>query len=113
VHVAAYMYNTATGQGGHWRALPLYRQTVYAFGSALTCAAPLPDGDIRPAVWQVMDASWCHPTLAEAQAWGTYPYDSDPAGTATRALARPICLRLVSGPCGPGSARLASSWNRS
>jgi hypothetical protein len=27
---------------------------------------------------------------AEARAWGTYPYDSDPAGTAVRPLARPF-----------------------
>jgi hypothetical protein len=41
-------------------------------------------------VHQVMDAFWCHPTLAEAVAWGAYPYDSDPAGTAVRPLARPF-----------------------
>ena len=32
----------------------------------------------------------CHPSLAEARAWGAYPYDSDPAGTAIRPLARPF-----------------------
>jgi hypothetical protein len=37
-----------------------------------------------------MDAFWCHPTRAEARAWGIYPYDSDPAGTAARPLARPF-----------------------
>jgi hypothetical protein len=136
-HVAAYMYNTATGQGLRWRVpdapfavetfcmgdhgivtgyarspggqvdpvlaapvnaparswgLPLYRRTLYAFCTALTGAGPLPDGDIRPTVWAAMDAFWCHPTLAEARAWGTYPYDSDPAGTATRPLARPLTI---------------------
>jgi len=37
-----------------------------------------------------MDAFWCHPSVAEACAWGAYPYDSDPAGTAIRPLARPF-----------------------
>ena len=37
-----------------------------------------------------MDAFWCHPTRAEALAWGACPYDSDPAGTAIRPLARPF-----------------------
>jgi hypothetical protein len=25
-----------------------------------------------------MNAFWRHPTTAEARAWGSYPYDSDP-----------------------------------
>jgi hypothetical protein len=37
-----------------------------------------------------IDAFWCHPTRAEALAWGTYTYDSDPAGTATRPHACPF-----------------------
>ncbi len=37
-----------------------------------------------------MDAFWCHPNPAEPLAWGTYPYDSDPAGTAIRPFARPF-----------------------
>ncbi len=142
--VAAYMYNTATGQGVHWRVpdapfavetfcmgdhgivtgyrqaadltvdpvlaspdnpparawgMPLYRQALHAFCAALTAAGPIPDDDARPVIWQVMDAFWCRPTRAEAHAWGAYPYDSDPAGTAIRPLARPLttetgqCLR--------------------
>ena len=39
-----------------------------------------------------MDAFWTHPTAAEARAWGCYPYDSDPAGTAARPLARPLTI---------------------
>jgi hypothetical protein len=133
--VAAYMYNTATGQGIQWRVpdapfaietfcmgehgiltgyahapcgriepvlaaqvntpaqawgLRLYRAVLYAFCAALISAGPIPDGDIRPLIWRVMDAFWCHPTAAEARAWGSYPYDSDPAGTAIRPLARPL-----------------------
>ena len=49
-----------------------------------------PEDDVRPLVHQVMDAFWCHPSLAEARAWGAYPYDSDPAGTAIQPLARPF-----------------------
>ena len=133
--VAAYMYNTATGQGLQWRVpnapflmetfcmgdhgivsgyradasgkiepvllspsndaaeawgLRLYRSTLYAFCAALKADGGLPDDEVRPLVHQVMDAFWCHPTRAEARAWGTYPYDSDPAGTAARPLARPF-----------------------
>jgi hypothetical protein len=72
--------------------LPLYRQALYAFCSALTSAGPIPDDDTRPAIWQVMDAFWTNPTAAEAGAWGAYPYDSDPAGTAVRPLARPLTI---------------------
>jgi hypothetical protein len=133
--VAAYIYNTATGQGLQWRVpdvpflmetfcmgdhgivsgyrsdasgkiqpvlmsprnqaaeewgLELYRSTLYAFSTALSPGNGLPPGDVRPLVHHVQDAFWCHPTQAEASAWGTYPYDSDPAGTAIRPLARPF-----------------------
>ena len=33
---------------------------------------------------------WLSPTPAEAHAWGSYPYDSDPTGTAVRPLASPF-----------------------
>jgi hypothetical protein len=133
--VAAWMYNTATGQGMQWRVpdapfvvetfcmgehgivtgyarnpagrvdpvlaadvntpgvswgLPLYRDTLYSFCLALAAGGRVPDTDIRPVVWQVMDAFWSKPALAEACAWGSYPYDSDPAGAAIRPLARPL-----------------------
>jgi hypothetical protein len=133
--VAAYMYNTATGQGLHLRVpnvpfimetfcmadhgivsgyrrdpdmtirpqlqsprndaaeawgLGLYRSTVYAFAAALELSAGMPPGDVRPLVHQVLEAFWCGPTSEEALAWGGYPYDSDPAGTAIRPLARPF-----------------------
>lgn len=143
--VAAYMYNTAAGQGMHWRipdapfavetvcmgdhgivtgyrrsanlrvdpvlaspdnpparawGLPLHRDTLYAFCTALTTAGPISNDDARPAIWQVMDAFWAHPTAAEARAWGSYPYDSDPAGTAVRPLAR--ALTIEAGQCHRG-----------
>jgi hypothetical protein len=68
--------------------LGLYRSVLYAFTEALATDGPLPHGDPRPLVHQVLDAFWCHPTRAEALAWGSYPYDTDPAGTAARPLAR-------------------------
>lgn len=133
--VAAYMYNTATGQGLHWRVpdapfimesfcmadhgivsgyrtdatgtvhpelmspdnnaarawgLDLYRSVLYAFAAELAHGGEMQPGDLRPAVNRVLDAFWCHPTHLEALAWGSYPYDSDPAGTAVRPLARPF-----------------------
>jgi hypothetical protein len=133
--VAAWMYNTATGDGLQWRVpnapfiletfcmgdhgivsgyrkdadgtirpevlsarndaadawgLRLYRSVLYAFAEALVADGDLPRGDPRPLVHGVLDAFWCYPTEAEALAWGSYPYDSDPTGTAMRPLARPF-----------------------
>ncbi|MFR9769349.1 hypothetical protein [Nocardia sp. SC052] len=130
--VAAYMYNTATGDGLLWRVpdapflvetfcmgdhgivvgyretleghvrpvlqtsgnpaaeawgLHTYRSTLYAFTEQL---AELPSEELRPLIHQLMDSFWCHPSHGEAAAWGSYPYDSDPAATATRSLARPL-----------------------
>lgn len=80
--------------------LPLYRQAPHAFCSALTTARSIPADDIRPATWQVMDAFWAHPTAAGASAWGSYPYDSHPAGTALRPLAH--ALTIEAGQCHRG-----------
>jgi hypothetical protein len=68
--------------------LELYRSVLSAFTAALVAEGDLPPGDLRPVVHQVLEAFWCHPTRAEALAWGSYPYDFDPAGTAIRPLAR-------------------------
>jgi hypothetical protein len=67
--------------------LDLHRTVLYRACETLT--RPL-DGDIRPLVHELMRAFWCAPTVGEAAAWGVYPYDSDPAGTAVRPLARPF-----------------------
>jgi hypothetical protein len=133
--VAAYMYNTATGQGLAWRVpdvpfvmetfcmadhgivsgyrkdaagtvrpelmspannaadawgLGLYRSVLRAFTAALNPGWELHPADLRPVIHQLLDAFWCNPTRPEALAWGRYPYDSDPAGTAIRPLARPF-----------------------
>jgi hypothetical protein len=72
--------------------LQQYRLTLYAFCAALEMDPKLPDDDVRPLVHQVMDVFWCHPSLAEARTRGAYPYDSDPAGTAIRPLARPFAV---------------------
>ena len=133
--VAAYMYNTATGQGLAWRVpdapfimetfcmadhgivsgyqtdaagrvypnltsqannaadawgLELYRSALYAFVAALPPGRECHEAELRPVIHQLLDAFWCNPTQPEALAWGSYPYDSDPAGAATRPLARPF-----------------------
>ncbi|MGY1937710.1 hypothetical protein [Nocardia gipuzkoensis] len=67
--------------------LHTFRATLYAFAEQL---AKLPSEDSRPLIHQLMAALWCHPSRSEAAAWGAYPYDSDPAGTAVRPLARPL-----------------------
>ena len=73
--------------------LRLYRSTLYAFCAALDTSRARPGDDVRPMVHQILDAFWCHPTQAEALAWGAYPYDSDPAGTAVCPLARPFTIQ--------------------
>jgi hypothetical protein len=65
--------------------LKVYRSVLYAFCDALDGGL---EGDVRPLVHEVMDAFWCHPSREEAEAWGNYPYDSDPSGAAARGLAR-------------------------
>ncbi len=81
---------SARNDVAHGWGLGLYRSVLYAFTSALIAEGDLPPGDVRPLVHQALDAFWCDPTHAEALAWGAYPYDSDPAGTAIRPLARPF-----------------------
>jgi len=65
----------------------LYRSTLLAVADAVPLTAA---GDPRPLIHTVMRAFWVEPTRAEAAAWGAYPYDSDPTGTAARSLARPF-----------------------
>jgi hypothetical protein len=50
----------------------------------------MPPEDARPLVHQMLEAFRCGPNAEEALAWGGYPYDSDPAGTAIRPLAWPF-----------------------
>ncbi|CAM3954345.1 hypothetical protein NONI108955_01330 [Nocardia ninae] len=133
--VAAFIYNTAVGQGLNWRVpdapflvetfcmgdhgivsgyhrepsgevapilqsktnlgadtwgLDIYRSTLYEFAAALE---NLETEEARPLIHEVMHEFWCNPTVDEATVWGAYPYDSDPAGTATRHLARPLSER--------------------
>ncbi len=68
--------------------LPLYRKILYNISQSLT--GRLGDSDIRPLVYDLMHTFWCSPTTEEAAAWGAYPYDSDPASSAIRPLARPL-----------------------
>jgi hypothetical protein len=76
----------SNGRALDW-GLTMYRSALYRACDALVGS---PSGDIRRLIHDVMAAFWCSPTLPEALAWGAYPYDSDPAGTATRRLARPF-----------------------
>ncbi len=67
------------------------RCTHFARRSPLTAACPATTY-VR---WSTRSwtPSGATPAQAEARAWGTYPYDSDPAGTAARPLARPFTTR--------------------
>jgi hypothetical protein len=66
--------------------LDLYRSTIYEFCSAL--ALTHAGDDIRPVLSSVLYDFWITPTRTEAEAWGAYPYDSDPLGRSTLPLAR-------------------------
>jgi hypothetical protein len=79
------MLSAETNSAADVWGLELYRSVLYAFCDTLDGNL---EGDVRPLVHEVMDAFWCHPTREEAEAWGSYLYDSDPTGTATRRLAR-------------------------
>jgi hypothetical protein len=83
------LMSSANESAAAW-GLGLYRSVLLAFAAALGPPEGIAQGDVRPVIHQVLDAFWCRPTRAEALAWGSYPYDSDPAGTAVRPLARPF-----------------------
>jgi hypothetical protein len=72
--------------------ISLHRATLYAFCEALDTAM-FKDDDLRALVHSVTSAFWLNPARTEASAWGSYPYDSDPAGAAIRSLAKPFQLR--------------------
>lgn len=72
--------------------LTLYRATLLAVADELDLHVT---GDARPLIHDVMTAFWVNPDRAEAEAWGQYPYDSDPTGTAARSLAHRFYLRDV------------------
>lgn len=67
--------------------LNVYRSTLLAVAEEVDLSIA---GDARPLVHDLMKAFWIQPSSVEAQAWGRYPYDSDPTGTAARPLARPF-----------------------
>lgn len=66
-----------------------HRATIYAFCDAFDAEDVVID---REVVSELMHLFWVEPTRGEAEAWGSYTYDSDPAATAPRTLARPFPL---------------------
>lgn len=72
--------------------LGIYRSTLLTVAEEVDLDIA---SDARPLVHELMKAFWLHPTRDEAQVWGSYPYDSDPTGTAARPLARPFSFGEV------------------
>jgi hypothetical protein len=70
----------------------LYRTTLMAACEALDS---INGGGVQPFVYDVMRTFWLKPSKTEAITWGAYPYDSDPAMTAVRPLARPITINEI------------------
>jgi len=68
--------------------LRVYRETLIAFCDALTECRGGWEEDLKPVVYRLLRGFWLEPHAVEARAWGSYAYDSDPTGTAARALAR-------------------------
>ncbi|WP_195089656.1 hypothetical protein [Nocardia brasiliensis] len=82
------IFQSATNTDAESWGLAIYRSTLYAFTEALDHPVA---SEVCPLVHDTMSAFWCHPTAEESVVWGAFPYDSDPAGTAIRPLARPLC----------------------
>lgn len=70
----------------------IYRSTIDAFCDAFDITQGV---DLRVVISQLMHEFWLHPSKDEAAAWGQYIYDSDPASSAARTLARPISIREI------------------
>lgn len=51
--------------------------------------------DLRPALSGVLHELWEHPTAAEAERWGSLPFDVDVAGGSAVPLAAPVALEDV------------------
>lgn len=77
-----------TNPGARRWGLAVHRAAISAVCDALRDRHRL--DDLREMVSELLSAFWLHPTRAEAMAWGMYPYDSDPTGSAARPLARPF-----------------------
>ena len=84
-HVYATFSSDTNTPAKDW-GIDYYRYVLYHSCDATTGSLD----DVRPMIHEAMDAFWCHPTTNEARVWGSYPYDSDPAGTGARVLARPL-----------------------
>jgi hypothetical protein len=74
----------------HALGLALYRSTLYAFITALDPESGLPGDDMRLLAHHLLDAFWCHPTPAEARAWGNLPTTATPPEPPTHPLVRPF-----------------------
>jgi hypothetical protein len=70
--------------------LTTFRATVDSLCDALKAEPQLLAADFRPVVAALLREFWTEPSVAEARAWGRYPYDSDPLALSVRPLAGPL-----------------------
>lgn len=77
--------------------LPLVRASISAFADTLLLDDELLDrtADARPALRDVLELFWDHPTPEEVAAWGEFPTDVDQAHSRTVPIARPVRLADV------------------
>jgi hypothetical protein len=74
--------------------LPLLWSTTEAFVDALILEADLVNlwSDARPAVKDVLDLFWRHPTDEEVAAWGSFPHAAEQTHSHYARLAEPVRL---------------------
>jgi hypothetical protein len=70
-----------------------YRKQLFDLFDALNNPAQM--SRMPKTTHRLLETFWLSPTPSEATAWGAYPYDSDPTGTAARPLATPFDARQV------------------
>ena len=79
--------------------LPVHRQAVHEFTERLEEGLALQivevSSDALAVVGSLLQEVWLRPTTAEAEAWGSFPYEDAQAGTEWEQLARPIQFRNI------------------
>ncbi len=73
------------------------RRTIFSFVDALVLDSSLidPDADLRVAVAALIDTLWAHPTPAQAQAWGRFPFERDQQGVWVTPVAMPLTSAAI------------------
>jgi len=88
--------------------LTRYRTQLFDLLDALEDPAQL--SRMPMTMHRLLETFWLSPTPAEAFAWGAYPYDSDPTGTAVRPLATPFDANQIAAAASFAEMRGDRAW---